>query len=259
MQVIQTNSLSKVPQITLGFWLVKIVATTLGETGGDTLSMTFKFGYALATAVFFPLFLVSVIAQIRAKSYHPSLYWAVIITTTTAGTTMADFADRSLGLGYPGGASILFLCVLAMLAAWRLVIGSVSASTITSAKVEVFYWATILFSNTLGTSLGDFTSDDSGLGYLGSAALFSGVLLVLAAVYAFSKLSRVWLFWAAFILTRPLGATLGDFLTKPLAHGGLNLSRIDSSAALAAVFCAGILLFARSAGGHPREPDTQLS
>jgi uncharacterized membrane-anchored protein len=259
MKISRTNPLSKVPQITIGFWLIKIVATTLGETGGDTLSMTFNFGYLASTAVFFPLFLVCVTAQIRTKSYHPLLYWAVIITTTTAGTTMADFADRSLGLGYPGGASILFLCVLAVLAAWRLMVGSVSASNITSPKAEVFYWVTILFSNTLGTSLGDFTSDDSGLGYLGSAALFSGVLLLLAVVYAFSKVSRVLLFWAAFILTRPLGATLGDFLTKPLAHGGLNLSRIDSSAVLAVVFCAGILLFSRTAGGHPGEQGTLLS
>jgi len=242
----QPNAHSKVPAITLGFWLVKIAATTLGETGGDTLSMTFKLGYALSTAIFLPLFIVSVFAQIRARAYHPWLYWAVILTTTTAGTTLADFSDRSLGIGYIGGSLMLLSLVLVTLGAWRLTLGTVSAADITSPKAEGFYWATILFSNTLGTALGDFTSDDSGLGYLGSAALFSGILLVLAGIYATGKVSNVVLFWAAFVLTRPLGATLGDFLTKPVSHGGLDLSRISASSVLAVGMAAGILAMQRS-------------
>jgi len=253
MRYNQLDALSKVPEITLGFWIVKIAATTLGETGGDTLSMTFNFGYLLSTAIFFPLFFVFVIAQVRARKYHPFLYWGTILATTTAGTTMADFCDRSLGIGYVGGSLMLFSAVLITLGAWRLTLGSVSASHITSPRVEAFYWATILFSNTLGTALGDFTSDDSGLGYLGSAALFSGILLVLAGVYASRRGSKVLLFWAAFVLTRPLGATLGDFLTKPISHGGLDLSRISASSVLAVGMAAGILILQRRAGEHPGE------
>jgi uncharacterized membrane-anchored protein len=239
------NAHVKVPSITLGFWLVKIAATTLGETGGDTLSMTFKVGYALSTAIFLPLFLACVFAQIRVRIYHPWLYWAVILTTTTAGTTMADFTDRSLGVGYPGGSLILLSLVLVTLGAWKVTMGTVSAAEITSPKAEGFYWATILFSNTLGTALGDFTSDDSGLGYLGSAALFSGILLVLACIYVTGRASNVLLFWAAFVLTRPLGATLGDFLTKPVSHGGLDLSRVNASSVLALGMAAGILVMQR--------------
>ena len=236
-----TTRHSKVPPVTIAFWLIKIAATTLGETGGDTLSMSFNLGYAVATAVFFPLFVASVVAQVRAKQYHPFLYWLVIVTTTTAGTTIADFADRSLGIGYTGGMLILFALVLLVLGAWRATLGSVSATEIFSAKAEAFYWAAILASNTLGTAMGDFTSDDSGLGYLGSAGFFSVLLLGLAGLYFWTKTSRVLLFWAAFILTRPLGATLGDFLTKPVSHGGLHFSRPVASAVLAVAMVAGIV------------------
>jgi uncharacterized membrane-anchored protein len=251
LQTFMNDPISKVPQITLAFWAVKIAATTLGETFGDTLSMQLNLGYLTATAIFLPLFLVSVAIQIRARSYHPWLYWLVIVTTTTAGTTIADFCDRSLGIGYIGGSLILFAAVLATLGLWRVAIGSVSAGDITTPPVEAFYWATILFSNTLGTALGDFTSDDSGLGYLGSAGLFSGLLLILALVYAAGRAPAVLLFWAAFVLTRPLGATLGDFLTKPIAHGGLDLSRAASSGVLAVCMVLAVSLFMRKPGGHP--------
>ena len=243
--------LSKVPEVTLAFWVIKVAATTLGETGGDALSMTMHLGYALSTAVFFTLFMVTVAAQVASKSFHPFLYWGVIVATTTAGTTMADFADRSLGIGYVGGSLVLLTILMTVLGLWRFSLGSVSVNRIVSRKAEAFYWATILFSNTLGTALGDFFADDSGLGYEGAAIVFAGALALVAAVYFRTKVSRTLLFWLAFILTRPLGATVGDLLTKPFAHGGLNLGRISSSLVIA-IFIVGFILFtSQRAGGHP--------
>ena len=251
---------SKVPEITLMFWVIKILATTLGETGGDSLSMQLNLGYAVSTAIFFAIFLVVVAAQIGANRFYAFLYWAVIVATTTAGTTMADFADRSLVAGYGGvsqqigyivGSTTLFLSLMAILAIWRFAVGSISFSHIVSRKVEFFYWLTILFSNTLGTALGDFFADTSGLGYEGAAFVFSGLLLVLAGLYFFTPISRTFLFWAAFILTRPLGATLGDILTKPVDEGGLNLSRIDSSLVIAVIMVLFVALAGRRPGQHP--------
>jgi uncharacterized membrane-anchored protein len=244
----------KVPEVTLTFWIIKIAATTLGETGGDAVSMTLDLGYAVSTVIFAALFLVVAAAQIRARSFHPALYWLVIVATTTVGTTMADFADRSLGVGYIGGTSILFVLLMACLGTWWLVCGSVSVNRIDSPRQETFYWATILFSNTLGTALGDFLADDGGLGYEGGALVFGAALLVIAALYFFTRISHTLLFWAAFILTRPLGATLGDTLTKPLADGGLNLGRIVSSLALAIFIAACVWLLPQRAGPHPGEP-----
>jgi uncharacterized membrane-anchored protein len=244
---------SKVPKVALAFWVIKIAATTLGETGGDALSMTLHLGYLLSTAIFMACFIVALVAQVKAKSFHPFLYWTVIVTTTTVGTTMADYADRSLGVGYTGGSLILLALLLSVLELWRYSVGSVSFSHITSPKVEIFYWVTILFSNTLGTALGDFLADTPGFGYEGGALVFTGALMLVAGAYYFTKTSRTILFWAAFILTRPLGATLGDLLTKPHENGGLNLSRFSSSLALA-VFMVGCILFtSRSAGAHPGE------
>lgn len=244
------NYVSKIPQVTLAFWIIKIAATTLGETGGDAVSMTLNLGYAVGTAIFFCFFLIAVCAQITAKTYHRFLYWAVIVATTTVGTTMADFADRSLSIGYVGGTLILFAALMLVIALWRFTLGSVSINNIRSRKAELFYWITILFSNTLGTALGDFIADDSGLGYVGSALVFIALLLGITAAYFYTRLSRTALFWSAFILTRPLGATVGDFLTKPQAHGGLDMSRIGSSVALAAFMIIGILLTANKAGNH---------
>ena len=252
--ILQTRS-SKVPAVTLMFWVIKIAATTLGETGGDALSMTLDLGYAVSTLIFFGFFLVTAAAQIRARSFHPSLYWAVIVTTTTAGTTMADFADRSLGVGYIGGSLILFALVMTSLAVWWFTEGSVSVNNITSPRVETFYWVTILFSNTLGTALGDFLAD-SGPGYEGGALIFAGLLLVVWGAYAFTSLSRTLLFWLAFVLTRPLGATVGDLLTKPHEAGGLDLSRISSSAIIAVVIIALILIVPQKAGSHSGEQAT---
>lgn len=242
---------SKIPAVTLGFWIIKIAATTLGETGGDAVSMTMQLGYAVSTGIFFAIFLVAVTAQIRARSFHPFLYWAVIVATTTVGTTMADFSDRSLGIGYVGGSLILFALLLAVLWAWWRVVGTVSVNTITTPKAEAFYWVTILASNTLGTALGDFLADNSGIGYEGGALVFTGLLAIVAAAYFFTATSRTLLFWTAFILTRPLGATLGDTLTKPLAHGGLALSRISSSAIIALFIIVCILVLPQRAGLHP--------
>jgi uncharacterized membrane-anchored protein len=244
------GTFSKVPEVAIGFWIIKIAATTLGETGGDALSMSLNLGYATSTIIFFVLFAVAVGAQIRAKKFHAFLYWAVIVATTLTGTTMADFADRSLGIGYPGGSIILFALVIAVLTTWRLKMGSISVECITSPKVEAFYWATILFSNTLGTALGDWVAD-SGPGYEGGALIFAGCIAVVALIYFFTKTSRAVLFWAAFVLTRPLGATLGDLLTKPVASGGLNLSRYSSSAAIACLMVICILVFPQRAGQHP--------
>lgn len=243
---------SKVPEVTLGFWIVKIAATTLGETGGDTVTMTMNLGYLTGTAIFLSLLVVLVVAQIVAKRFHPFLYWTTIVASTTFGTTMADFADRSLGIGYTGGSLVLFLCLMAVLGLWYRSMGSVSVETVNTPKVEAFYWAAITFSQTLGTALGDWIADDTGLGYEGGALVFGAGLAGLVAAYYWTDLSRVLLFWAAFILTRPLGATVGDFLDKPLDHGGLALSRPIASAVLAAFIIACILILPQRAGGHPR-------
>ena len=242
------HSTNKVPQVTLAFWLIKIAATTLGETGGDALSMTLRLGYAVSSLIFVAFLVVSAAAQIRARKFHPFLYWAVIVATTTAGTTMADFADRSLGIGYAGGSLILLAALALLLGLWRYTLGSVSVDHITSPRVEAFYWATILFSNTLGTALGDFLADSSGLGYEGGALVFGGALAVIAAVYLTTRVSRTLLFWLAFVLTRPLGATVGDLLTKPHASGGLHLDRISSSSLIALFIIACILLVPQRAG-----------
>ncbi len=226
------RTLSKVPEVTLIFWIIKIAATTLGETGGDTVSMSMNLGYLVGTAIFAAIFLVAVAAQIKAKGFHPFLYWTTIIATTTVGTTLADFADRSLGIGYAGGASLLFCLLMASLAIWYILLGSVSVDTVSSPKVEIFYWITIMFSQTLGTALGDWTASTAGLGYRGGAIVFSVLLGIVIAAYYWTKISRTLLFWAAFILTRPLGAMVGDFLDKPLNAGGLALNRYSASAAL---------------------------
>jgi uncharacterized membrane-anchored protein len=244
-------SLSKIPEVTLAFWIIKIGATTLGETAGDALSMTMQLGYAISSGIFFVCFVIAVTAQVRAKAFHPSLYWAVIVATTTVGTTMADYADRSLGIGYLGGSLSLFMVLLFALGLWRYVMGSVSVNDVTSPRAEVFYWTTILFSNTLGTALGDYLSDGAGLGYVGGAMVFGGALALLAAGYFWTTVSRTFLFWAAFILTRPLGATLGDLLTKPHADGGFHLSRIDASAVIAMFIVACICVMPQRAGSHP--------
>ena len=236
------QALSKVPEVTLGFWLIKIAATTLGETGGDAVSMSMNLGYLLATGIFAVAFLVAVNAQIRAKAFDPFLYWATIIATTTVGTTLADFADRSLGIGYAGGSALLLALLLGSLWVWHRTLGSVSVHTVCEPKAEAFYWVTIMFSQTLGTALGDWTADTAGLGFSGAAMVFAGLLVLVAAAYFWSHLSRTLLFWAAFILTRPLGAALGDFLDKPVAAGGLALSRYWASIALLAFILAFILV-----------------
>jgi len=233
--------MSKVPAVTLTFWIIKIAATTLGETGGDTVSMTLNWGYLLSSLMFLAVLIAFVGAQISAKRFHPLLYWATIVASTTAGTTLADFADRSLGIGYPGGSLLLLTCVLVTLALWYRTEGSVSVSTVNTPRVEAFYWATITFSQTLGTALGDWAAD-SGLGYGGGALLFGAALAVVALLYLRTHISRVVLFWAAFILTRPLGATLGDFFDKPPAQGGLGLSRPLASAVLAIFVLACVLI-----------------
>jgi len=250
--------LSKVPEITVAFWMIKIAATTLGETGGDAVSMTMNLGYATSTVIFFGLFVITVAAQITRKSFHPFLYWSVIVATTTAGTTMADFADRSLGIGYVGGSLTLFTVLSVVLGLWRLSLGSVSFDHIVSPKVEIFYWMTILFSNTLGTALGDFFADTSGFGYEGAALAFGAALLLLVCAYFYSKISRTVLFWAAFILTRPLGATVGDLLTKPSAKGGINFSRINSSLIIAAFMIACILFTYQRVDRRPRSNEGAL-
>jgi uncharacterized membrane-anchored protein len=243
--------LSKVPEVTLVFWIIKIAATTLGETGGDAVSMTMHLGYAVSSAIFVTIFIVAVVAQVAAKRFHPFLYWAVIVATTTAGTTMADFADRSLGIGYAGGASILFVLLMTALGVWYWSAGSVSVAAITSPKVEMFYWGTILFSQTLGTALGDWMADTTGLGYEGGALVFAAGLVLVAGGYFYTHVSRTLLFWSAFILTRPLGATVGDLLDKPLANGGLAFSRFTASAILAFFIVACLLFLPQKAGKHP--------
>ena len=233
------HTLSKVPEVTLIFWIIKILATTLGETGGDAVSMSMNLGYLVSTGIFAVFFIIAVIAQIKAEHFHPVLYWFTIIATTTVGTTLADFADRSLGMGYPGGTALLFTLLMASLFIWHRTEGSIAIGTVSTPRVEAFYWATIMFSQTLGTALGDWCADSLEFGYLGSAVIFGLLLALIAAAYFWTTISRTALFWAAFILTRPLGAVVGDFLDKPLSKGGLELSRYSASAALIVViaFC----------------------
>jgi uncharacterized membrane-anchored protein len=247
----RSTALTKVPEVTLGFWILKVLATTLGETGGDAVTMSMELGYAIGTIIFGSVFVLAVIGQIRAANFNPSLYWLTIVATTTVGTTMADFADRSLGIGYAGGSALLLALLLASLAIWRWAEGTVSVNTVATPRVETFYWATILFSQTLGTALGDWMADTNGLGFGGGAVVFGAALVAIAAAYQFTNMSRVALFWAAFILTRPLGATVGDLLDKPLALGGLELSRYYASAVLIAVILALIVVFPQRAGLHP--------
>jgi uncharacterized membrane-anchored protein len=249
-KVVEESS-SKVPAVTLGFWIIKIAATTLGETGGDAVTMTMKLGYLIGTVIFGAILIAGVGAQIAAKRFHPFLYWGVIIATTTVGTTLADLVDRSLGIGYLGGASILLALVFASLGLWYKTCGSVSVDTVAVPKVELFYWATILFSQTLGTALGDWLADDTGLGYEGGALVFAAGLAAVVVAFYFSKVSRTLLFWAAFILTRPLGATVGDLLDKPPAHGGLGFGRFSASAVLLGFIVVCILVIPQSAGQHP--------
>lgn len=247
MKTSTEHALAKVPEVKLGFWLIKIAATTLGETGGDAVSMSMNLGYLVGTAIFAAIFLAAVVAQVKAKGFHPFLYWTTIIATTTVGTTLADFADRSLGIGYAGGSSLLLALLLGSLFVWHRTLGSVSVSTVSSPKAEAFYWLTIMFSQTLGTALGDWTADTAGLGYTGAAVVFGGLLALVVAAYYWTSVSRTLLFWAAFILTRPLGAVVGDFLDKPLSAGGLALSRYSASAALLAFMLTAILLFRQRA------------
>jgi uncharacterized membrane-anchored protein len=246
---------SKVPAVTLGFWIIKILATTLGETGGDTVTMTMDFGYLVGTAIFLTALIVLAAFQIAARRFHPFLYWATIVASTTAGTTMADFADRSLGIGYTGGSLLLLGCVFLSLAGWYWSEGTVSVNTVTTRRAEAFYWITITFSQTLGTALGDWIAD-AGLGYAGGALVFGAGLLLLVMLYWWSQVSRVALFWAAFILTRPLGATVGDFLDKPIANGGLDLSRPLASLVLAAIIIGLILVLPQRAGRHPSSAES---
>jgi uncharacterized membrane-anchored protein len=243
--------LSKVPAVTLGFWVIKVLATTLGETGGDTVTMTLNWGYLAGSALFGVALVVLVAAQIFAKRFHPVLYWATIVASTTFGTTLADFADRSLGIGYAGGSLLLLGCLLATLGLWHRSQGTVSVNTVSTPKVEAYYWATITFSQTLGTALGDWLADTGGFGYEGGALVFAAGLVVVAALYFWTSVSRVTLFWVAFILTRPLGATVGDFLDKPVSHGGLDLSRPLASAVIAAIIIAGLMVLPQRPGQHP--------
>jgi uncharacterized membrane-anchored protein len=245
------GALSKVPEVTLIFWIIKIAATTLGETGGDSVTMTLNWGYLVGTALFLGALVVLVIAQIFSKKFHSFLYWATIIASTTFGTTMADFADRSLGIGYSGGSTLLFVCLATVLGLWYWSQGTASVNSVRIPKVEAFYWAAITFSQTLGTALGDWMADTGGLGYEGGALVFAAALAVVAGLYFWTSLSRVLLFWAAFILTRPLGATVGDFLDKPVNQGGLAVSRPLASAAIAAFILIGLFVLPQRAAGQP--------
>jgi uncharacterized membrane-anchored protein len=239
--------ISKVPEVTLVFWIIKIAATTLGETGGDAVSMSLNLGYLVGTVIFAAVFLVAVSAQIKAERFHTVLYWATIIATTTVGTTLADFATRSLGIGYAGGTTILMTLLLASLVLWYRTLGTVSVDSVSSPQAEMFYWVTIMFSQTLGTAFGDWTADTAGLGYGGGALVFCALLALVVAAYYWTRISGTALFWAAFILTRPLGAVVGDLLDKPIDHGGLALSRYSASAALMAFMAACIFLFPQRA------------
>jgi len=264
------ESPTKVPVVTLGFWIIKILATTLGETGGDTVSMSWLGettpgagqsglnGYLIGTAIFGVLLVGLVVLQIKVRRFNPWLYWATIIASTTAGTTLADFATRSLGIGYPGGSLLLLACVLSSLFAWHRTLGSVAVDTVVGSQEEIFYWVTITFSQTLGTALGDWIADGS-LGYSGGALVFGGALVLVTAIYFWTNISRVILFWAAFILTRPLGATVGDFLDKPVAKGGLAFSRPVATAVLAAAILLLILILPQRAGRHPSKRSEQAA
>ena len=238
MQSSIEKSLSKVPQVTLMFWVIKIAATTLGETGGDAVSMSMNLGYLVGTAIFAVLFVATVYAQIRAKAFHPAIYWTTIIASTTVGTTMADFADRSLGIGYTGGSMLLAALLVGSLWLWNRTLGTVAIDSVSTPQSEIFYWVTIMFSQTLGTALGDWTADTAGMGYLGAAVIFGGLLALVAAAYFWTRISHTVLFWAAFVLTRPLGAVVGDFLDKPIAKGGLELSRYTASIVLLVLIAA---------------------
>ncbi len=251
MSKLPAGTLSKVPEVALGFWIIKILATTLGETGGDAVTMSMDLGYLVGSLIFAGIFAAAVAAQILARAFHPFLYWVTIVATTTLGTTMVDFADRSLGIGFFGGSLNLFLALMASLAIWRWSEGSISVNTVATPRVEIFYWVAILFSQTLGTALGDWMADTNGLGYEAGAIVFAAGLAVVAAAYFWTKISHTLLFWAAFILTRPLGATLGDLLDKPLDHGGLEFSRYTASGILAATIVALVLLLPQRAGVHP--------
>jgi uncharacterized membrane-anchored protein len=250
MTDIADAKLSKVPVVTVGFWVIKIAATTLGETAGDAVSMSLNLGYAIGSAIFVGIFVTAVVAQVSVRKFSPFLYWTVIVATTTAGTTLADFADRSLGIGYAGGASILFVLLIATLAAWYWSTGSVSVDTVASPQIESYYWAAILFSQTLGTALGDWMANDTGLGYEKGALVFGAGLAAVAAAYFWTNTSRTLLFWSAFILTRPLGATVGDLLDKPVADGGMAFGRFTASAVLLAFMLVCIVLLPQKAGGH---------
>lgn len=239
----QKDILSKVPEVILIFWVIKILATTLGETGGDLVSMSMNLGYLVSTVIFTAIFIVAVIAQVFAKKFHPILYWVTIIATTTVGTTLADFVDRSLGIGYAGGTTILLILLFSSLFIWYRTLGSIAVDTVSTPKSEMFYWVTIMFSQTLGTALGDWTADTAGLGYSGGAILFGAVLVAIAIMYYRTNISRTMLFWAGFILTRPLGAVVGDFLDKPISKGGLELSRSTASVTLLVLIVACIFIF----------------
>src|SRR5882757_4754696 len=250
-ELVASEGTSKVPEVTLGFWIVKILATTLGETGGDAVTMSMNLGYLVGTAIFAAIFAAAVAAQMGARRFHPLLYWTVILATTTVGTTLADFVDRSLGIGYLGGTSLLAALLVASLAIWYRTMGTVSIASINSKRAETFYWVTIMFSQTLGTALGDWMADSTGLGYAGGALVFAAGLAVTTAAYFWTNASRTVLFWVAFVLTRPLGATVGDFLDKPLDHGGLALSRYTASASLVAIMVLLILLVPQRSEEHP--------
>ncbi|MGO9927600.1 MAG: hypothetical protein ACLPLP_16140 [Mycobacterium sp.] len=253
------QALSKVPAVTLGFWVIKVLATTLGETGGDAVTMTLNWGYLAGVALFGGALVALVVAQVFAKRFRPSLYWATIVASTTFGTTLADFADRSLGIGYTGGSLLLLCCLLATLGLWHWSEGTVSVNTVSTPKVEAFYWATITFSQTLGTALGDWLADTGGLGYEGGALVFGAALVAVAALYYWTSVSRVTLFWVAFILTRPLGATVGDFLDKPVSNGGLNLSRPLASAVIAVIIVALIIVLPQRPGRHPGQQEDRTA
>lgn len=243
MNVEQKEEVTKVPEVIWLFWIIKILATTLGETGGDALSMSLNLGYLVSTGIFAALFIIAVFVQIRAKKFHPVIYWVTIIATTTVGTTLADFADRSLGIGYAGGTSLLLALLAASLILWHRTLGSISVSSVSSPKAEMFYWMTIMFSQTLGTALGDWTADDAGLGYSGSALVFGVLLAIVGGLYFVKRINRTALFWSAFVLTRPLGAVVGDFLDKPLDHGGLALGRFSASAVLIGLIAICLFVF----------------
>lgn len=249
------EALNKVPQVTLAFWVIKILATTLGETGGDALSMTLHLGYAVSTLIFLGFFAVTLFAQVASPKYHPLFYWMVVVATTTVGTTTSDYLDRTLGLGYVKSSILLFCGVLAVLFLWRRATGAIEFDHITTRRNEIFYWLTILVSNTLGTALGDFVATDTGLGFERGALVFGGLLALVAAAHFFTRLPAGALFWAAYILTRPLGATLGDTLTKPRPDGGLALGRITSSAVIAGLMIAGVILVSRRSKPVPEEPE----